>query len=175
METRIEKVAVLGSGVMGSGIAAHLANAGIETYLYDITPKEGGASPKDRSAIAAAGITAAVKSRPAAFYDPSFAKRITCNYDDHGELLGEVDWIVEVVVERLDIKQKVFAWVADHRKPGTILSSNTSGIKIEDMTANMSDEMKRHFLVTHFFNPVRYMNFLSLCQGRIRPPRSCNA
>jgi 3-hydroxyacyl-CoA dehydrogenase len=166
MNTRIEKVAVLGSGVMGSGIAAHLANAGIDTYLFDIAPKDGGDSPAARTAIATAGLMAAVKSRPPALYDPEFAKRITpCNYDDHGDILGGVDWIVEVVVERLDIKQKVFSWVADHRKPGTILSSNTSGIKIEDMTAQMPEEMKGHFLVTHFFNPVRYMKLLELVPG----------
>jgi 3-hydroxyacyl-CoA dehydrogenase len=151
---------------MGSGIAAHLANAGVHTLLFDIVPSEGGNTPGARSAIAAAGIQGAIKSRPPALYDRSYAKRITpCNYDDHGSLLADVDWIVEVVVERLDIKQHVFKWVAEHRSKGTMVSSNTSGIKIADMTANMDQELREHFLVTHFFNPVRYMKLLELVPG----------
>jgi 3-hydroxyacyl-CoA dehydrogenase len=166
MNKAIQRVAVLGSGVMGSGIAAHLANAGIDTLLYDIVPKDGGDTPAARSAIAAAGLRAAVKSRPPALYDKAYASRITpCNYDDHGSLLADCDWIVEVVVERLDIKQHVFRWVAEHRTKGTILSSNTSGIKIDDMTAEMDQELREHFLVTHFFNPVRYMKLLELVPG----------
>jgi len=166
MNKAIQRVAVLGSGVMGSGIAAHLANAGIDTLLFDIVPKEGGATPAARSKIAANGIQGAIKSRPPALYDRSYAKRITpCNYDDHGSLLADVDWIVEVVVERLDIKQHVFKWVAENRRKGTIVSSNTSGIKIADMTADMDQELREHFLVTHFFNPVRYMKLLEIVPG----------
>ncbi|MCB9796497.1 MAG: 3-hydroxyacyl-CoA dehydrogenase/enoyl-CoA hydratase family protein [Alphaproteobacteria bacterium] len=162
MSYEIRKVAVLGAGVMGQGIAAHLANAGIPSVLFDITPK--GAT--DRRQIAKAGIANAQKLKPASFYKASDAARITpACYDDDSALLAECDWIVEVVVERLDIKRKVFQWVADNRKPGSIVSSNTSGIKLGDMVAEMDDELRQHFLVTHFFNPVRYMRLLELVEG----------
>ena len=158
----IRKVAVIGAGVMGTGIAAHLANAGIESLLFDIVPKDA----TDREVLARKGIEVARSLKPAPLFMKEFADRITpCNMEDHGARLAECDWIVEVVVERLDIKQKVFAWVAEHRKPGSIVSSNTSGIKLSDMTATMPEEMRRHFLVTHFFNPVRYMRLLELVVG----------
>lgn len=148
---------------MGAGIAAHLANAGIPTLLYDISPRDAGDDPKARRSIAAAGVAAAVKSKPAALFRKSDASLITaCSYDDDADKLSSVDWIVEVVVERLDIKQKVFKWVADNRRPGSIVSSNTSGIRLADMAAGMPDEMRRNFLITHFFNPVRYMRLLEI-------------
>jgi 3-hydroxyacyl-CoA dehydrogenase len=151
----IRKVAVLGAGVMGSGIAAHLANAGIESLLFDLN-----------QGLARGGIEAAVKARPAAFFTPADRARITpCNYDEHAGLLAGCDWIVEVVAERLDIKRKVYGWVAEHRRPGSIVSSNTSGIPLHALTAEMPDEMRRNFLVTHFFNPVRYMRLLELVAG----------
>lgn len=160
----IRRVAVLGAGVMGTGIAAHLANAGIDSVLFDLVPQ--GSSDKDRSSLAAKAIETALKAKPAAFFTPADRARITpANYDDHGELLASCDWIVEVVAERLDIKQKVYAWVEKNRRPGSIVSSNTSGIRLADMAAGMSDEMRRHFLVTHFFNPVRYMRLLELVAG----------
>lgn len=159
----MDRVAVLGSGVMGAGIAAHLANAGIECLLFDLVSD---AESKDRSAVAQRGIQGALKSRPAALFVPDCAARITaCNYDDDAGRLAECDWIVEVVVERLDIKKKVFDWVAKHRKPGSIVSSNTSGIPLADLTGDMPDEMVRHFLITHFFNPVRYMRLLEVVEG----------
>jgi 3-hydroxyacyl-CoA dehydrogenase len=159
MAREIRKVAVLGAGVMGAGIAAHLANAGIESLLYDIVPKDA----KDRNALALKGVETARTARPAAFFVPELARHVTAvNFDDHADRLKEADWIVEVVVERIDVKQKVYAWVAQHRRPGSIVSSNTSGLSLADMTAAMPDEMRRHFLVTHFFNPVRYMRLLEL-------------
>jgi 3-hydroxyacyl-CoA dehydrogenase len=157
----IRRVAVLGAGVMGTGIATHLANAGIDSLLYDMR-KEGA----DPSALATNALVAAQKSKPASLFRAADVSRVkACNYDDHADLLASCDWIVEVVVERLDVKKKVFDWVAKHRKPGSIVSSNTSGIKLADMTASMPEEMRRHFLVTHFFNPVRYMRLLELVVG----------
>src|SRR5687768_2397565 len=152
---KIDRVAVLGAGVMGTGIACHLANAGIPSLLFDLKP-----------ALPVGAIEAAKKAKPAPLFDAADAAPITpCTYDEHAELLKTCDWIVEVVVERLDVKTKVFDWVAKHRRTGSIVSSNTSGIKLSDMTAPMSEEMRRNFLVTHFFNPVRYMRLLELVAG----------
>jgi 3-hydroxyacyl-CoA dehydrogenase len=158
----IHRVAVLGAGVMGAGIAAHLANAGIPTLLFDIAPK-GATEPKARRAIAQRGIESAIKAKPAALFRKSDAALITpCTYDDDADKLASCDWIVEVVVERLDIKQKVFSWVAANRREGSIVSSNTSGIPLADMVTGMPEEMARNFLITHFFNPVRYMRLLEI-------------
>ena len=169
MAKRIQRVAVLGAGVMGAGIAAHLANAGIESILYDIVPEGASDAPaggKARNALALKGIEAAIKSKPALLYRRDLAQRITpANFEDHGDLLDTCDWIVEVVVERLDIKQKVFAWVAEHAAPDAIVSSNTSGISLAEMAAGMPEDLRRRFLVTHFFNPVRYMRLLELVAG----------
>jgi len=159
MGYEIKKVAVLGAGVMGQGIAAHLANAGIPSVLFDIVPQ--GAEP--RSKLAVDGILNATKLRPAAFYTKKDAAMITpANYEDDAALLAECDMIIEVVIENLNIKKKVFAWVAEHRRPGSIVTSNTSGLSLEEMSGVMADEMAEHFLVTHFFNPVRYMRLLEL-------------
>jgi 3-hydroxyacyl-CoA dehydrogenase len=164
--TPIRKVAVLGAGVMGSGIAAHLANAGIPSILFDIVPKDAGTSPQARNALAIKGIEFAKKQKPAPFFKPELASLITpANFEDHGALLKDCDWIVEVVTERLDIKSKVYAWVAEHRAPGSIVSSNTSGIRLADMAASMPQEMREHFVITHFFNPVRYMRLLEVVGG----------
>ena len=155
MSHEIRRVAVLGAGVMGSGIATHLANAGIPSYLYDLSTD-----------VAEKGLKAATKVKPASLFRKADASLITpCNYDDDGDKLAECDWIVEVVVERLDIKQKVFDWVAKNRRPGSIVSSNTSGIKLADMAADMPEEMRQRFLITHFFNPVRYMRLLEIVEG----------
>ena len=163
MDHNIRKVAVLGAGVMGAAIAAHLANAGIPSVLFDIVPREPEA---DRLAFAKKGIAGIQKIKPAALYRKRAASMITpANYDDHSELLAECDWVVEAVIERLDIKQKVFQWVADNRKPGSIVSSNTSGIPLAALTESMDADMRAHFLVTHFFNPVRYMRLLELVTG----------
>jgi len=151
---------------MGAGIAAHLANAGFESLLFDIVPKDAGESEEERSAYAIKGLQGLKKIKPAALYNPRSVSLIRpCNYEDHGALLSDCDWIIEVVVERLDIKQKVFSWVAEHRSQGSIVSSNTSGIPLVSLVEGMSDEMRSHFLVTHFFNPVRYMRLLELVAG----------
>jgi 3-hydroxyacyl-CoA dehydrogenase len=173
VSTRIDRVAVLGSGVMGQGIAAHLANAGIPSYLFDIAPREAteveaakGLTVSDRAVrnrISNAGYESMVRAKPALLYRSDLAEYVTpCNYEDDLEKLGEADWIVEVVVERLDVKQRVFAMVDEHRRPGSIVSSNTSGLSVAGMVEGRSDDFRRHFLVTHFFNPVRYMHLLEL-------------
>jgi len=176
MSRKIRRAAVLGAGVMGSGIAAHLANAGIPVLLLDIVPpqfteadEKKGLTPEDprfRSKFALAGLEGLKKSKPAALYSKRFLPLIeTGNFEDDWDKLAECDWIVEVVVERLDIKQQVFGRVEEIRKPGSIISSNTSGLSIAGMTEGRSEEFKQHFLVTHFFNPVRYMRLLELVAG----------
>lgn len=180
MGRKIKKVAVLGAGVMGASIAAHLANVGIPCYLLDIVPPElseedkkkglSKESPAFRNRLAIAGKENVVKAKPAALYVPEYADRITPgNLEDNMEWLGEVDWIIEVVVERLDIKKQVFERVEKYRKPGTIVSSNTSGISINAMAEGRSLEFRQHFLGTHFFNPPRYMKLLELipCQDTL--------
>jgi len=158
---------------MGSRIAAHLANAGIRSCLLDIVPTEvlpeesakglTLKSPEVRNRIARAGLKEALASRPAAFFDPSSTQLITeGNFQDNMEWLREADWIIEVVVERLDIKRQLLQQVAAVRKPGAIVSSNTSGISIRAMTEDLSEEFRHHFLGTHFFNPPRYMKLLEL-------------
>jgi len=171
----IRKVAVLGAGVMGQGIAAHLANAGIPSVLFDIVPRdlpEGG----DRRILARDGIKKATKLRPAAFFSKSLAGLVTpANYDDDGALLGECDLIIEVVVEYLPIKKKVYQWVADNRRAGSIVTSNTSGIPLAEMADGMPDEMRAHFAITHFFNPVRYMRLLEIVGGPDTSPAAIQA
>ncbi|HSQ37300.1 MAG TPA: 3-hydroxyacyl-CoA dehydrogenase/enoyl-CoA hydratase family protein [Acidimicrobiia bacterium] len=173
MGIRIKRVAVLGAGVMGQGIAAHLANAGIPSYLFDIAPGELTEDEKKkgltlesravRNRIADAGVAAMVKARPALLYRTDLAPLVTaCNYVDDMERMRECDWIVEVVVERIDIKQRVFTDVEKYRKPGSIVSSNTSGLSAAAMVEGRSEDFRRHFMVTHFFNPVRYMRLLEL-------------
>jgi 3-hydroxyacyl-CoA dehydrogenase len=181
MATEIRRAAVLGAGVMGSGIAAHLANAGIPVLLLDIVPpklSDDDSSkglteddPRFRNKFAMAGLENIKKSKPAALYSKRFLPLIEIgNFEDDWDRLAECDWIVEVVVERLDIKQKVFARVDEVRKPGCIVSSNTSGLSIAGMTEGRSDDFKQHFLVTHFFNPVRYMRLLELVSGEHTKP-----
>ncbi len=181
MGYQIKKVAVLGSGVMGSQIAAHLANAGIPSYLLDIVPnaltdeeKAKGLtleSPEVRNKLAATGLKNALKAKPAAFFVPELADLITVgNFEDNLDWLTEVDWIIEVVVERLDIKQSLMKRVAEHWKPGTIVSSNTSGISIAQIAEGMSSEFKKHFLGTHFFNPPRYMHLLEIIPTKDTDP-----
>jgi 3-hydroxyacyl-CoA dehydrogenase len=173
MGIRIKRVAVLGAGVMGQGIAAHLANAGIPSYLFDIAPGELTADEQKkgltlesravRNRIADAGVAAMIKASPALLYRADLASLVTaCNYVDDMALIGDCDWIVEVVVERLDIKQRVFADVEKVRKPGSVISSNTSGLSVAAMAEGRSEDFRRHFMVTHFFNPVRYMRLLEM-------------
>ena len=157
----IRKVAVLGSGVMGSRIACHFANTGTEVLLLDIPAKEG-----PRNKIVDDALAAAIKSSPAPLYDARFAKRIsTGNFDDDLPKIKDCDWIIEVVVERLDIKQQVLANVEKYRTPGTLITTNTSGIPIHAISAGRSDDFRRHFCGTHFFNPPRYLPLLELIPG----------
>ena len=170
MARKIQKVAVLGAGVMGSGIAAHLANTGTRCLLLDIVPPNlGDEERKDKKArdgFAAKGLENALKAKPAAFYHNKFAEFVEIgNFDDDFHRLSECDWIVEVVVERLDIKRKIFEKVVEHRKPGSIVTSNTSGLPIAQMVEGFPEEFRQHFMVTHFFNPVRYMKLLELVAG----------
>jgi len=181
MATEIRRAAVLGAGVMGSGIAAHLANAGIPVILLDIVPPElteedekKGLTiddPRFRNKFSSAGLEGIKKSKPAALYSKRFLPLIEIgNFEDDWDRLAECDWIVEVVVERLDIKQQVFERVDEVRKPGSIISSNTSGLSIAGMTEGRSEDFQQHFLVTHFFNPVRYMRLLELVAGEKTNP-----
>ncbi|NLC76031.1 MAG: 3-hydroxyacyl-CoA dehydrogenase [Clostridia bacterium] len=154
---------------MGSGIAAHLANVGIPVYLLDIVPRDlpEEAGQEARNSLAQKGLEAAIKAKPAAFYSQKDARLVKVgNFEDHLHWLSEVDWIIEVVVERLDIKKDLLQKVAAHRKPGTIVSSNTSGISINKMVEDMPEEFKQHFLGTHFFNPPRYMKLLEIIPCR---------
>lgn len=163
----IKKAAVLGSGVMGSAIACHLANVGIDVLLLDILPRNADEdslkSTAVRNSIAQAALKKAIKSKPAPLYHKSFQHRITVgNFDDDFKKIKEYDWIIEVVVENLDIKKKVFSQVEEYRKKGTLVSSNTSGIPIHMMLEDRSDDFKAHFLGTHFFNPPRYLKLLEI-------------
>jgi len=178
---RIEKVAVLGAGTMGARIAAHLANAGIPCYLLDIVPSELTAeekrkgltlgSPAVRNRIVLAGLEGAKKSRPAAFFTPETARLVTPgNLEDNLAWCGEVDWIIEAVAENLDIKRKLFARVETVRKPGTIVTSNTSGLPIRLIAEGRSEDFQQHWAGTHFFNPPRYMKLVELIPGpKTRP------
>src|SRR5262249_4278065 len=161
MTAPIRSVAVLGAGVMGSGIAAHLANAGIPALLLDIVPPdlspEEKARPAARNRFAAAGLEKAIKARPAAFFHPSRARLVTGGTpEDDSAKLAAVDSAVEAVVERLDIKQALFARLEQAIGPDTIVASNTSGLPIARLMQGRSDSFKRRFLITHFFNPPRY-------------------
>ncbi|AIM38844.1 3-hydroxyacyl-CoA dehydrogenase [Sphingobacterium sp. ML3W] len=173
MSRNIRKVAVLGSGVMGSRIACHFANIGAEVLLLDIVPKE--LLPTEtakgltleskvvRNRIVNQSLETAVKSNPSPIYSKSFVKRIsTGNFDDNMADIASCDWIIEVVVERLDIKKSVFEQVEKYRTPGTLITSNTSGIPIHLMTEGRSEDFKDHFCGTHFFNPPRYLQLLEI-------------
>ncbi|MFN8296304.1 MAG: 3-hydroxyacyl-CoA dehydrogenase/enoyl-CoA hydratase family protein [Chitinophagales bacterium] len=163
----IRKVAVLGSGVMGSGIALHFANIGVEVLLLDIVPfdlkEEEKANPKMRNRIVNDAFAFALKSKPAQAYNPESAKRVTLgNFDDDMSKIKDADWVIEVVVERLDIKQQVFEKVEKFIKPGTLVTSNTSGIPIHHLSEGRSEIFKKNFCGTHFFNPPRYMRLLEI-------------
>jgi 3-hydroxyacyl-CoA dehydrogenase len=160
MPYQIRKAAVLGAGVMGAAIAAHLANVGIPSFLLDIVPPNAGA---DRDKIARTGLEKALNARPAAFYSKRAAKLIAVgNIEDDLQELSGVDWIVEAVVERPDIKGKLYEQIETVLTPGTIVTSNTSGLPTHLLTEGRSEAFRRNFLITHFFNPVRYMRLLEL-------------
>ena len=165
MKRTIKKVAVLGSGVMGSRIACHFAGVGLQVLLLDIVPKDvaAEAKPAERNKIVNDALTAAIKSNPSPVYNKEVIKKITTgNFDDNMKDIAGCDWIIEVVVERLDIKQKVFEQVEKYRKPGTLITSNTSGIPIHMMAEGRSDDFKKYFCGTHFFNPPRYLRLLEI-------------
>lgn len=158
MKRVIKKIAVLGSGVMGSRIACHFAGAGIPVVLLDIA-----AEGNNKNKIVNDALAAAIKSNPSPVYTPDVAKKITTgNFEDDMKNIAGCDWIIEVVVERLDIKKQVFDKVEEFRKPGTIVTSNTSGIPIHLMAEGRSDDFKKHFCGTHFFNPPRYLRLLEI-------------
>ena len=163
MKYRLKKVAVLGSGVMGSGIACHLANVGMEVLMLDIVPKEAGNDKTSRNLMVNTALQTAIKSKPAPLYDKTFASRIkTGNFEDDFEKIGDADWIIEVVVERLDIKKLILEKVDQFRKKGSLVSSNTSSIPIKLLAEGRSEAFKSHFCGTHFFNPARYLRLLEV-------------
>ena len=176
MTRRIKKIAIIGSGIMGSGIACHFANIGVEVLLLDIIPRELTAKEKAkgltledkvvRNRLVNDALTTSLKSKPSPIYHQKFANRITTgNLEDDIAKVADVDWIMEVVVERLDIKKIVFEKLEKHRTPGTIISSNTSGIPIQFMNEGRSEDFKKHFAVTHFFNPPRYLKLFEVVPG----------
>src|SRR6202047_1945742 len=158
---RINKVAVLGAGTMGARIAAHFANAGVPSYLFDIVPPDADAPARDK--IALAGLEAAKESKPAAFMEASLGRLITVgNFDDDLKRLAEVDWIIEAVVENLELKRALLRKVEAIRKPGTIITTNTSGLPVGKIAEGFSDDFRKAWFGTHFFNPPRYMRLLEL-------------
>ena len=176
MNRPINKVAVIGSGIMGSGIACHFANIGVEVLLLDIVPRElterekaKGLTLEDstvRNRLVNDSLKNALKSKPSPIYHTDFAKRIqTGNLEDDISRVSEADWIIEVVVERLDIKKQVFEKLEAHRKPGTLITSNTSGIPIAFMSEGRSADFQAHFCGTHFFNPPRYLKLFEVIPG----------
>ena len=173
---RINKIAIIGSGIMGSGIACHFANIGVEVLLLDIVPRDlndkekaQGLSLEDkvvRNRLVNDALKTALKSKPSPIYSQKFAQRIsTGNIEDDISKIKDVDWIMEVVVERLDIKKQVFETIEKHRTPGTLITSNTSGIPIKFMSEGRSDDFQKHFCGTHFFNPARYLNLFEIIPG----------
>ena len=157
---QIRKVGVIGAGVMGAAIAAHLANVGIPSLLLDIVPPN---ETKNRDVIAQTGLQKALKARPAAFYSKRGASLVTVgNIEDDLEELADVDWILEAVVERLNIKHDLYSKIEMVMTPGTIITSNTSGLPAHLLTEGRSADFQRNFMITHFFNPVRYMHLLEI-------------
>jgi len=167
MKRRIEKVVVLGAGTMGSRIAAHFANAGVPVLLLDMVPPgltSGDAA--ERNKIVRAGLDAAKKSKPAAFFSPALADKISIgNFEDDLQRCKDADWIIEVVAENLEIKKSLLARVAQFRKPGAIVTTNTSGLPVHLIAEGMSEEFQQHWAGTHFFNPPRYLKLVELIPG----------
>jgi 3-hydroxyacyl-CoA dehydrogenase len=176
MKQRIQRVTVLGAGTMGARIAAHLANAGIPVFLLDIVPPELNAaekvrglsleSPEVRNRFARSGVEAALKSRPAAFMTADAQRQITIgNFDDNLDWCAQADWIIEVVAENLEIKRSLLERVERHRRPGTLITTNTSGLPVGSIATGRSEDFRRHFAGTHFFNPPRYMKLVEVIPG----------
>ena len=171
---RIHKVAVLGAGTMGARIAAHFANAGVPSYLLDIVPPDADGSARNK--IAAAGLEAAKKSKPAAFFEPELARLVTIgNFEDDLKRLSEVDWIIEAVVENLEIKRALLEKVEAIRKPGTIITTNTSGLPVAKIAEGFSDDFRKSWFGTHFFNPPRYMRLLEIISTPETDPAAIEA
>ena len=163
MTDQVKKVCVIGAGVMGAGIAAHVANAGVPVLLLDIVPRDGG----DRDAVAKGAVAKMLKTDPAPFMSKGAAKLVeTGNIEDHLDRVAECDWVVEAIVERLDIKQALYARLEQVKRPGTAVSSNTSTIPLEKLVEGRSDQFKADFLITHFFNPPRYMRLIEIVRGQ---------
>jgi 3-hydroxyacyl-CoA dehydrogenase len=176
MNRPIKKVAIIGSGIMGSGIACHFANIGVQVRLFDIVPRElteaeiaKGLTTESkvvRNRLVNESLQKTLKSNPSPIYHQNFASRITTgNTEDDLKLISDCDWVIEVVVERLDIKQKVFEQIEKFRKPGSLITSNTSGIPIKFMNEGRSEDFRKHFAVTHFFNPPRYLKLFEVVPG----------
>src|SRR5947209_5380887 len=158
---QIHKVAVLGAGTMGARISAHLANAGIPSFLLDIVPS--GAVGASRNKASAAGLDASRKAKPAAFFEPGLASLVTPgNFEDDLKRVAEADWIIEAVVEDLEIKRALLKKVEALRKPGTIVTTNTSGLPVAKIAEGFSEDFRRSWFGTHFFNPPRYMRLLEI-------------
>ena len=179
MNRQIRKVAVLGSGIMGSRIACHFANIGLEVLLLDIIPRDLSEidlqSSAKKNSLVNTALQAAIKSNPAPLYHTSFASKIkTGNFDDDLPKIKDYDWIIEVVIERLDIKQQLYEKVELYRTPGTLISSNTSGIPIHLLIQNRSEDFQKHFCGTHFFNPPRYLKLLEIIPTKITDPSIVN-
>lgn len=179
----IRNAAVIGSGVMGAGIAAHLANAGMRVLLLDVAPQSLTAEEEKRgltlsdaavrNRLSAAAVARMAKAQPAQLYDSAWTNRITPgNLSDHLQALGDVDWIIEAVVERLDVKKEVLAAVESARRPGTLVSTNTSGLSVASMAEGRSLEFRRHFAATHFFNPPRYMKLVEVVPSEDTDPET---
>src|SRR5947209_859146 len=168
MKRRIEKAVVLGAGTMGSRIAAHFANAGLPCILLDIVPPNlpANAPAAERNKIVRTGLEAAKKSKPAAFFTAALAEKIASgNFEDDLARCAEADWIIEVVAENLEIKRKLLARVAQFRKPGAIVTTNTSGLPVHLIAEGMREEFQQHWAGTHFFNPPRYLKLVELIPG----------
>src|SRR5262252_7566611 len=168
MKLPIEKAVVLGAGTMGARIAAHFANAGLPCVLLDIVPPDlkPDARPDERSRLARRGLEAAKKSRPAAFFSAALADKIAVgNFDDDLASCAEADWIIEVVAENLEIKRNLLARVAQFRKPGAIVTTNTSGLPVHLIAEGLPEEFQQHWAGTHFFNPPRYLKLVELIPG----------
>src|SRR5436190_8705885 len=168
MNLAIQKAVVLGAGTMGARIAAHFANAGLPCILLDIVPPDlkPDAPGADRNKIVRAGLEAAKKTKPAAFFTAALDEKISIgNFEDDLARVAEADWIIEVVAENLEIKKKLLARVAQLRKPGAIVTTNTSGLPVHLIAEGMPEEFQQHWAGTHFFNPPRYLRLVELIPG----------
>ena len=162
---KINKIAVIGSGVMGAGIAAHIANAGTEVLLYDIAH-----NGENKNLLAEQAIEKLLTTEPPPFSHIDHIKYITpCNLEEHLHLFSNVDWVIEAVVENVSVKQKLYHTLSQYCRLNTIFSSNTSTITLKELLTTSSSNFKQHFLITHFFNPPRYMELLEIVGGEANP------